>query len=190
MKPPAAKKPVEKAAEPVEKEKVPVAETPVEKDKTSQAYDFPWEYPDGEEPRTPCPACKEPVHPDAKVCIHCGSVYVVCPNCRELCAALHDPKMATEQRLNRIFKQYTLFSLALPSLPVQPILNCSECGAEIKFEQRSDDNEETLKNRLDAYEENAKPIIQYYKDKELLRNVNAENTLELTENDIKKILEV
>jgi adenylate kinase len=28
---------------------------------------------------------------------------------------------------------------------------CDKCGAEIKFEQRSDDNEETLKNRLDAY---------------------------------------
>ena len=51
-------------------------------------------------------------------------------------------------------------------------------------------NEETLKNRLDAYEKNAKPIIKYYKKKKLLRKVNAENTLELTENDIKKILEV
>jgi adenylate kinase len=67
---------------------------------------------------------------------------------------------------------------------------CDKCGAEIKFEQRSDDNEETLKNRLDAYEKNAKPIIKYYKKKKLLKNVNAENTLELTENDIKKILEV
>ena len=67
---------------------------------------------------------------------------------------------------------------------------CDKCGAEIKFEQRSDDNEETLKNRLDAYEKNAKPIIKYYKKKKLIRKVNAENTLELTENDIKKILEV
>ncbi|NHJ22794.1 MAG: adenylate kinase [Candidatus Lokiarchaeota archaeon] len=67
---------------------------------------------------------------------------------------------------------------------------CDKCGAEIKFEQRSDDNEETLKNRLDAYEKNAKPIIKYYKKKKLMRKVNAENTLELTENDIKKILEV
>jgi len=67
---------------------------------------------------------------------------------------------------------------------------CDKCGAEIKFEQRSDDNEETLKNRLDAYEKNAKPIIKYYKKKKLMRKINAENTLELTEKDIKKILEV
>ncbi len=67
---------------------------------------------------------------------------------------------------------------------------CDNCGAEIKFEQRSDDNEETLKNRLDAYEKNAKPIIKYYKKKKLLKKVNAENTLELTGDQIKSILEI
>jgi len=67
---------------------------------------------------------------------------------------------------------------------------CDKCGAEIKFEQRGDDNEETLKNRLGTYEKNAKPIIKYYKKKKLMRKINAENTLELTEKDIKKILEV
>ena len=67
---------------------------------------------------------------------------------------------------------------------------CNNCGEEIKFEQRSDDNEETLKNRLDAYEKNAKPIIKYYKKKKLLKKVNAENTLELTGEQIKVILEI
>jgi len=81
-----------------------------------------------------------------------------------------------------IFNKYTL--------PPKKEGICDKCGAEIKFEQRSDDNEETLKNRLDAYEKNAKPIIKYYKKKKLLKKVNAENTLELTENDIKKILDV
>jgi len=81
-----------------------------------------------------------------------------------------------------IFNKYTL--------PPKTEGICDKCGAEIKFEQRSDDNEETLKNRLNAYEKNAKPIIKYYKKKKLLRKVNAENTLELTENDIKKIIEV
>ena len=67
---------------------------------------------------------------------------------------------------------------------------CDKCGAEIKFEQRSDDNEETLKNRLDTYEKNAKPLIKYYKKKKLLKKVNAENTLAFSEEDIKDILEI
>jgi len=75
----------------------------------------------------PCRACGEPVHPDASVCIHCGAPYVECPNCGAESAALHNPKMATEQRLNKIFKQFTLFSIALPSMPLQPIMDCSNC---------------------------------------------------------------
>ena len=81
-----------------------------------------------------------------------------------------------------IYNKYTL-------LPKKEGI-CNNCGAEIKFEQRSDDNEETLKNRLDAYEKNAKPIIKYYKKKKLLKKVNAENTLELTGEQIKAILKL
>ncbi len=82
----------------------------------------------------------------------------------------------------KIYNKYTL--------PPQKEGVCDKCGAEIKFEQRSDDNEETLKNRLDAYEKNAKPIIKYYKKKKLLKRINAENTLALTEDQIKEILEI
>jgi adenylate kinase len=67
---------------------------------------------------------------------------------------------------------------------------CDKCGSEIKFEQRADDNEETLKNRLDAYEKNAKPIIEYYSKLGKLKKVNAENTLKFTEADIKEIIEI
>ena len=82
----------------------------------------------------------------------------------------------------QIYNKYTL--------PPQKEGVCDKCGAEIKFEQRSDDNEETLKNRLDAYEKNAKPIIKFYKKKKLLKKVNAENTLALSMDEIKQILEV
>jgi len=95
--------------------------------------DFPWESPDREGARAPCPSCGEPVYPDSTVCIHCGAQFMTCPHCNEHSAALHNPKMATEQRLNKIFRQYTLFSLALPALPLQPILDCSACAKRIIF---------------------------------------------------------
>jgi len=65
---------------------------------------------------------------------------------------------------------------------------CDKCGAEVKFEQRSDDNEITLKSRLDAYEKNAKPLIKYYKKRGKLRKVDATDTLSFSEDDIKKII--
>ncbi len=67
---------------------------------------------------------------------------------------------------------------------------CDKCGAEIKFEQRSDDNEETLKSRLNAYKKNAKPLIKYYKKRGKLKKVDATDTLSLTEEEIKHIIEI
>ncbi|MEJ2279192.1 MAG: nucleoside monophosphate kinase [Candidatus Lokiarchaeota archaeon] len=67
---------------------------------------------------------------------------------------------------------------------------CDKCGAEVKFKQRSDDTEETLEKRFDVYEENAKPVIEYYKNKGKLKLINSENTLGLTQEEIKEIIEV
>jgi len=65
---------------------------------------------------------------------------------------------------------------------------CDKCGAEIEFKQRSDDTEETLKNRLDTYEKNAKPIIKYYKKRGKLKKVDATDTLKYTKDDIRNII--
>ncbi len=65
---------------------------------------------------------------------------------------------------------------------------CDKCGAKIEFKQRSDDTEETLKNRLDTYEKNAKPIIKYYKKRGKLKKVDATDTLKYTKDDIRNII--
>ncbi len=39
---------------------------------------------------------------------------------------------------------------------------CAKCGG--KLYQRADDNEQTVKNRLDAYKTQTAPLIDYYKD--------------------------
>ncbi|MFX1455785.1 MAG: adenylate kinase [Promethearchaeota archaeon] len=85
-------------------------------------------------------------------------------------------------KCNKLYNKYTL--------PPKVEGICDDCGSEIKFQQRSDDNEETLKNRIDAYEENAEPIIKYYNEKGKIKEVNAENTLKFTIDDIKEILEI
>ena len=82
----------------------------------------------------------------------------------------------------KLYNKYTL--------PPKVEGKCDKCGADIKFEQRSDDNEETLKNRLDAYENNAKPIIEYYKNKGKLKRIDASDTLSFTEDDLKRFIEI
>ncbi|AGL01455.1 adenylate kinase [Desulfoscipio gibsoniae] len=57
---------------------------------------------------------------------------------------------------------------------------CNSCGGELY--QRSDDNEEAVGNRLDVYEAQTQPLIDYYAAQGLLLNINGDQ-------DIKKVLE-
>ena len=43
---------------------------------------------------------------------------------------------------------------------------CDKCGAELK--QRKDDNEETVRKRLETYYRQSAPIVDYYKEKGVL----------------------
>lgn len=58
----------------------------------------------------------------------------------------------------------TVFNTKLNPPKVDGI--CDKCGSELK--QRKDDNEETVKNRLETYYKQSAPIVDYYKDKGLL----------------------
>jgi adenylate kinase len=62
---------------------------------------------------------------------------------------------------------------------------CDKCGGELY--QRDDDKEETIRNRLDVYEQSTAPLIGYYRKKNILRSVQGVGSI----NDIfKKICSV
>ena len=54
---------------------------------------------------------------------------------------------------------------------------CDKCGSSLY--KRSDDNEESFKNRYDSYLEKTKPLIEFYKEKENLFFVNSESKDEM-----------
>jgi len=53
-----------------------------------------------------------------------------------------------------------------PKIPGQ----CDKCQGELI--QRADDNEETVRNRLEIYKKETQPLIDFYKEKGLLQDVN------------------
>ena len=53
---------------------------------------------------------------------------------------------------------------------------CDKCHG--KLIQREDDKPETVKKRLETYKKETKPLIKYYEEKNLLRNLNAEQLIE------------
>ncbi len=53
---------------------------------------------------------------------------------------------------------------------------CDKCGAELT--QRKDDNEETAKARFDTYFKETAPLIDYYKNKGVLKSIDAEGSID------------
>ena len=64
---------------------------------------------------------------------------------------------------------------------------CDKCGGDLV--QRTDDNEESVINRLEIYEKNTKPILDYYADKGLFKPVKGVGTPDEIFNGLKKLLD-
>ncbi|MDD3655325.1 MAG: adenylate kinase [Atribacterota bacterium] len=53
---------------------------------------------------------------------------------------------------------------------------CNKCGG--KLIQRNDDKEETIKNRLEIYNQETFPLVSYYQEKDILTRINADQDVE------------
>lgn len=62
---------------------------------------------------------------------------------------------------------------------------CDVCGGVLY--QRPDDNEATIKKRMDVYLKNTSPVIKYYAAQKKLRKVNADNNSEYVQEELMKI---
>ena len=63
---------------------------------------------------------------------------------------------------------------------------CDDCGG--KLYQRSDDNLESFENRYNNYLEKTSPIIDYYREKNVLKEVDGNNSKEHIFNQIDQII--
>ena len=63
---------------------------------------------------------------------------------------------------------------------------CPKCGGEMY--QRDDDNEATVRNRLEVYEKSTSPLIDYYRGSELLVSIDGDRDPDAVYADVKKAL--
>lgn len=63
---------------------------------------------------------------------------------------------------------------------------CDKCGGELY--QRNDDKIETVGNRLDVYEAQTAPLIEYYKNKGLLKEIDGSQSMEAVLADVLQAL--
>ena len=64
---------------------------------------------------------------------------------------------------------------------------CDVCGTELT--QRKDDNEETARARFETYFRETAPLIDYYKNKNVLSSINADGTIDEVWNRLLKVVE-
>lgn len=65
---------------------------------------------------------------------------------------------------------------------------CDVCGE--KLVQRKDDTEETVKNRLDVYAKQTKPLLEFYSKYNLVKSIDGIGDIDVIFNNIKLSLEV
>ena len=64
---------------------------------------------------------------------------------------------------------------------------CDKCSGELF--QRSDDREETVKKRLNTYENKTKPLIEYYSSQKLLQTLISDGTIQEMHHKVSNLLE-
>jgi len=64
---------------------------------------------------------------------------------------------------------------------------CDKCGGT-EFTRRADDNEATVRSRLDAYRSQTAPILPYYQDKGILKTVDGMAAIDEVTEQIQAIL--
>ncbi|MCZ2222621.1 MAG: adenylate kinase [Chitinophagales bacterium] len=69
---------------------------------------------------------------------------------------------------------------------IENLNTCPNCGAKNSFYLRNDDKEDVIKNRLEVFKSTTMPVLDYYKSKGRVIEVNGLDTIE---NVNKKIIE-
>ncbi len=65
---------------------------------------------------------------------------------------------------------------------------CDKCGGT-EFKRRADDNEETVRSRLEAYHAQTAPLVDYYAGKGILKSVDGMAPIDEVTNQIRAVLD-
>ena len=58
-----------------------------------------------------------------------------------------------------------------------------------QIEGRTDDTEETVRNRMRVYEEQTKPLLAYYSQRGLVVDVNGQQSIEAVQQELRRVIE-
>jgi adenylate kinase len=77
----------------------------------------------------------------------------------------------------------------VPSIVVDQDILVERLLNRALLEGRADDNEETIRTRMRVYDDQTKPLLDYYGQKGLVAPVNGQQTIEDVQKDLVKVIE-
>ncbi len=99
-------------------------------------------------------------------------------------------KVSNEELLRRLSGRWICRKCQAPfnvtEMPPKEEGKCDYCGGELY--QRPDDTEETARQRLEVYFKQTMPLIDYYKDREKLVEVNGEQSIDAVTSEMIRVL--
>ncbi len=87
----------------------------------------------------------------------------------------------------RICECGEFYNVNIPALKPKKDNLCDKCGKPLK--QRSDDTEETVRERLKVYHEQAEPVLDYYREKSLVSEIDGSLPVSEVTEAIMRVLE-
>jgi adenylate kinase len=66
--------------------------------------------------------------------------------------------------------------------------HCTRCNDHPRLVQRPDDNENTVARRLEVYDEQTRPLVEYYNSRGLLRTINADAPVDTVTSELLSVL--
>lgn len=99
-----------------------------------------------------------------------------------------DKNLALERAINRVICSDCGASYNLLAVKPKEDGICDRCGGKLKV--RDDDNKETFLNRFETYMNETSNLIDYYKDRGVLKNIKIESNMTPEDifNEIKEII--
>jgi len=99
-------------------------------------------------------------------------------------------KISEKETVNRLSKRHICSQCGkifiIKKDTISKLEKCSKCGGSII--RRKDDTSEGIRKRLSIYQERTFPVVEYYRQKQRLIEINGEQSIEKVFKDIKLVL--
>lgn len=97
--------------------------------------------------------------------------------------------LAQAGALDLLLEEFAAKIALVPFIHVNQDVLVERLMKRAEIEGRADDNEETIRTRMEVYHSETAPLLDYYKEKGLLVKINGEQSVEAVEADLIKVVQ-